>query len=168
MTFRTSPDRFAKEFNEVVPGAYRRITSDDVRDMYDCGLIGKYYSFGHKDIETVRAILRYEELRQKRIEKPPPNSISDIRTCRLCGIILPADPIGKYGRPKEYCSSCEPVRAKKRYQKWRRRRQARNTSSKYQLASGDKLFESLIKKKGERNITIGTGAPEINKKEFVI
>ena len=138
MTFRTSPARFAKEFNEVVPGAYRRITSDDVRDMHDCGLIGKYYYFGQNDIETVRAILLCEELRQKRIEKPSPNSESDIRTCRLCGMILPNEPIGKYGRPKEYCASCEPVRAKTRYRKWHARRQARNTLSKYQLASGDK------------------------------
>jgi len=122
MTFRTSPDRFAKDFNELVPGAYRRITSDDVRDMTDCGLIGKYYFYGHDAIETVRAILRYEELRQKRIEKQPSDSISDIRTCRLCGTILPIEPKGKYGRPKEYCASCEPVRTKKRYQKWRDRK----------------------------------------------
>jgi hypothetical protein len=124
MTFRTSPDRFAKEFNEVVPGAYRKITTQDILDMTACGLIGKYDCYPHNDIETVRAILRYEELRQKRIEKQPLNSISDIRTCRLCGIILPAEPIGKYGRPKEYCPSCEPVRAKKRYRKWRARRQS--------------------------------------------
>ena len=122
MTFRTSPNKFAEEFNQTVPGAYRRITPDDVRDMHDCGLIGKYYYFGQNDIETVRAILRYEELRRQRIEKQPSDSISDIRTCRLCGITLPAEPIGKYGRPKEYCASCEPVRAKKRYQKWRGRK----------------------------------------------
>ena len=124
MTFRTSPNKFAKEFNEVVPGAYRRITTQDVRDMTDCGLIGRYYFYGHDAIETVRAIIRYEELRQNRIEKQPLNSISDIRTCRLCGMILPTEPIGKYGRPKEYCASCEPARAKKRYQKWRGRRQS--------------------------------------------
>ena len=142
MTFRTSPDRFAKEFNEVVPGAYRRITTQDVRDMTDCGLIGRYSYYGHVDLENVRAILRYEELRQKRIEKPSPNSESDIRTCRLCGIILPVQPIGKYGRPKEYCASCEPVRSNTRYRKWRARRQAGNTRSKYQLASGDKYSSS--------------------------
>ena len=124
MTFRTSPDRFAKEFNEVVPGAYRKITAQDIVDMTACGLIGKYNCYPHNDIETIRAILRYEELRQKRIEKQPLNSISDIRTCRLCGIILPVQPIGKYGRPKEYCPSCEPVRAKARYRKWRNRKHA--------------------------------------------
>ena len=126
MTFRTSPDRFAREFNEVVPGVYRRITTQDILDMTACGLIGKYDCYPHNDIETVRAILRYEELRQKRIEKQPPNSMSDIRTCRLCGTILPANPIGKYGRPKEYCASCEPARSKTRYQKWRARRQVGN------------------------------------------
>ena len=124
MTFRTSPDRFAKDFNQMMPGAYRKITTQDILDMTACGLIGKYDCYPHNDIETVRAILRYEELRQKRIEKQPLDSISDIRTCRLCGIILPAEPIGKYGRPKEYCPSCEPVRAKKRYRKWRARRQS--------------------------------------------
>jgi hypothetical protein len=138
VTFRTSPDRFAKEFNEVVPGAYRKMTTQDIVDMTACGLIGKYNCYPHNDIETIRAILRCEELRQKRIEKPSPNSESDIRTCRLCGMILPNEPIGKYGRPKEYCASCEPVRAKTRYRKWHARRQARNTLSKYQLASGDK------------------------------
>jgi len=138
MTFRTNPDRFAKDFNAVVPGAYRRITPDDVRDMHDCDLIGRYYFYGHNDIETIRAILRYEELRKKRIEKRPLNSMSDIRTCRLCGMILPTEPIGKYGRPKEYCASCEPARSKTRYRKWRARRQAGNTPSKYQFVSGDK------------------------------
>ena len=88
MTLRTSPDRFAKEFNEVVPGAYRKITTQDILDMTACGLIGKYNCYPHNDIEIVRAILRYEELRQKRIEKQPSNSISNIRrqsgiNCRL-------------------------------------------------------------------------------------
>jgi hypothetical protein len=138
VTFRTSPNKFAEEFNQIVPGAYRRITTQDVRDMTDCGLIGRYSYYGHVDLENVRAILRYEELRRKRIEKQPSDSTSDSRTCRLCSIILPAVPIGKYGRPKEYCASCEPVRAKTRYRKWHARRQARNTLSKYQLASGDK------------------------------
>jgi hypothetical protein len=124
MTFRTSPNKFAEDFNEAVPGAYRRITTQDIVDMSECGLIGKYNCYPHNDIETVRAILRYEEIRQKSIEKQPSDSISNIRTCRLCGMILPPEPIGKYGRPKEYCPSCEPVRARKRYQKWRSRRQA--------------------------------------------
>ncbi len=49
---RTSPDRFAKEFNEVVPGAYRRITTHDVLDMTNCGLIGHYSYYGESDIRT--------------------------------------------------------------------------------------------------------------------
>jgi hypothetical protein len=140
MTFRTSPDKFAKEFNEVVPGAYRRIITQDILDMIACGLIGKYDCYPHNDLETVRAILRYEELRLKRIEKQPSNSISDMRTCRLCGMILPTKPMGKYGRPKEYCPSCEPARSKTRYHKWRVRRQACDTPSRYSLVLGDRHF----------------------------
>jgi hypothetical protein len=124
---RTSPDKFAEEFNRVVPGAYRRITTQDVLDMTNCGLIGKYDCYLHNDIETVRAVLQYEELRQKRIDKPQPQPqpISVTRACKICGSTLPVAPVGKYGRRKEYCAGCESSRLKLRYRKWRKTKQAK-------------------------------------------
>jgi len=53
-----SPDRFAAEFNAVVPGAYRKVDAEDVRCMTSCGLIGRYGHYYRSDLETVRAILR--------------------------------------------------------------------------------------------------------------
>lgn len=61
-----SPDRFAEWLNRVVP-AYRKITPEDARDLTECGLIGKYQYYGRADLETVRAILQYEQMREERI-----------------------------------------------------------------------------------------------------
>ena len=119
MTFRTSPDRFAKDFNEVVPGAYRQITTQDVRDMTDCGLIGRYNCYPRSDLETVRAILQYEQLRQRRIEKPQPSAIPYIRKCKICGKALSIKQCLKHGRKKEFCPNCESLRIGMRYRKWR-------------------------------------------------
>jgi hypothetical protein len=63
--FITSPDNFAKWFKSEVPGAYREITSQDIWDMTDCGIIGLYRYYGRQDLETVRAVLQYEQLWQK-------------------------------------------------------------------------------------------------------
>ncbi|MFC1985092.1 hypothetical protein ACFLUW_01650 [Chloroflexota bacterium] len=35
----TNPGKFAAWFNSVVIGAYRKITTQDIRDMETCGLI---------------------------------------------------------------------------------------------------------------------------------
>jgi hypothetical protein len=63
------PGEFAVRFNTTVPGAHRLVTADDIRELAHCGLIGRHGFFGHQDLETIRAILRYEQLRQKRLER---------------------------------------------------------------------------------------------------
>ena len=62
----TSPDKFAAVFTTTFPGAYRIVTVQDVRDMTECRLIGKYGEYyGRADLETVRCILQYEQMREK-------------------------------------------------------------------------------------------------------
>jgi hypothetical protein len=57
------PEKFAAKFNSTLPGAYRIITVNDIRQMAHCGLIGHHGFFERADLETVRGILRYEWLR---------------------------------------------------------------------------------------------------------
>jgi len=110
-----SPDRFAEWFNNVVPGAYRSITAQDIRDMTECGLVAHYGYYIRQDLETVRAILLYEQLRERRIQE---SCLQDTpKTCKSCGKLLP-DNEGSRGRPSEYCSECEPLRGRERYRKW--------------------------------------------------
>jgi hypothetical protein len=103
------------------PAACRKITSDGVCLMTECKLIGMYRFYGCQDMETVRAVLQYEQLRGHRPikqdkEKKPP-------CCKSCGQQLPPDPEVKFGRPKEYCNNCEPSRSKLRNRKWRKKKQ---------------------------------------------
>jgi len=63
------PEDFAAWFNKAIPGAYRSITAQDVQDMVTSGLIGRYGYYMQLDIETVRAILQYEQLRENRKKK---------------------------------------------------------------------------------------------------
>jgi hypothetical protein len=63
------PRRFAAKFNSAVPGAYRQVTVDDVKQMAHCGLIGRHGFFTREDLETVRGILRYEQLREQEAER---------------------------------------------------------------------------------------------------
>lgn len=118
-----SPDRFVAEFNQVVPGAYRSITVQDVRDMTTCSLIKQFGYYSRQDLETVRAILEYEQLRQKRIQGQSTEDKSELLKCKRCGQPLPYQQEAKKGRPREYCQQCESLRAKERYRKWRRKRQ---------------------------------------------
>jgi len=120
----TNPDRFASWFNSMVPGAYRQIAVDDVRDMTECGLIGKYRWYHHSDLETVRAVLQYEQLRGKRIEKSETKVVGHVPTCKRCGQPLSAPSQDKKGRHKEYCSGCESSRSTERSRRWRRKRVA--------------------------------------------
>lgn len=117
----TRPDKFADFFNAKVPGAYRQITVDDVRDMVDCGLIGKFDCFLNLDIETVRAILQYEQLRQNRQKRDEIRDKNGSIHCRGCGVVL-AKPDGKRGRPREFCDKCQPFTGRDRYLKWRGKR----------------------------------------------
>ncbi|HUU63048.1 MAG TPA: hypothetical protein VMX96_03905 [Dehalococcoidia bacterium] len=116
-----SPEKFAAEFNQVVPGAYRSITVQDIRDLTECGLIGKYGYYGRADLETVRAVLQYEQLRQNRQKKDEIRDSNGAIHCRRCGTLLTAKPNGKRGRPSEYCTDCEPFRGRERNRKWQRK-----------------------------------------------
>lgn len=114
----TRPDKFAAEVNAKLPGAHRQITVDDVRDMVACGLIGKFDCFLDLDLETVRAILQYEQLRQNRQKRVEIRDSEGIIQCRRCGVVL-TKPDGKRGRPHEYCPGCELFRVRERNKKWR-------------------------------------------------
>lgn len=111
MIVTASPNKFSSLFNDAVPGAYRSITAQDVIDLTGCGLIGKYKFYGSLDIETIRCILLYEELRLKRRQQYHSN-----RTCKRCGESLP-DVDGGRGRPREYWSECEKSRVRDRFTK---------------------------------------------------
>ena len=122
----TRPDKFAAEVNAKLPGAHRQISADDVRDMVACGLIGKFNWFLNLDLETVRAILQYEQLQQNCQKSDEIRDKNGSIHCRGCGVVL-AKPEGKKGRPREYCPGCESSRSTRRYQKWRRKMEvARN------------------------------------------
>ena len=117
-----SPKHFAQHFNEKVPGAWRKLTIADVFKLTELGLVKRhgYYS-PSQDLETVRAILAYEEWRQRQKEPTPiPEAQSKApRLCKGCGQPLPPAPEGKHGRPRAYCDTCEPMRVRLRYRKWR-------------------------------------------------
>lgn len=128
MQLITNPQKFAAWFNAKVPGAYRQITVDDVKDMVACGLIGKFDCFLDLDLETVRAILQYEQLRQNRQKRDEIRNDDGVIHCRRCGVVL-ARPKAKSGRPNEYCADCEPFRGRERYRKWRQKQTTPNVKT---------------------------------------
>jgi hypothetical protein len=69
MRLIVKPEDFAAWFNKAIPGAYRSITTQDIQDMVTSGSIGHYGYYMQLDIETVRAILQYEQLRENRKKK---------------------------------------------------------------------------------------------------
>lgn len=123
MQLITNPQKFADFFNAKVPGACRQVTVDDIRDVTTCGLIGKYREYIRLDIETFRAVLQYEQLRQNRQKRDEIRDSDGSIRCRSCGVVL-ARPGGRRGRPNEYCADCEAFRGRERYRKWRRKIEA--------------------------------------------
>jgi hypothetical protein len=121
--FITSSKAFAEWFNTKIPDAYREITTDDVRFMTECNLIGRHRFYGRLDGETIRGVLQYEQLRQKRIQEQATEDESEQLKCKRCGQPLTYQHKAKKGRRREYCQQCESSRVKERYQKWRRKRQ---------------------------------------------
>ena len=111
-------EQFVEWFHRVVPGAYREITTEDVQDMTQCELIGRHGEYLRLDIEIVRCVLLYEQLRENRQKKDEIRDKNGSIHCRRCGVVL-AKPDGKRGRPHEYCSSCEVFRGRERNWKWR-------------------------------------------------
>jgi hypothetical protein len=122
--FITSPKAFAEWSNEKYPGTSCRITPEDVNDMTACGIIHRYgYYSVSMDGETVRGVLQYEQLRQKRMKKQTAEDKSEPQKCKRCGQPLTYQQEARKGRRREYCQQCESSRVKERYQKWRRKRQ---------------------------------------------
>jgi hypothetical protein len=120
-----SPEKFVIWVNSTMPDAHRHISIQDIKDMTECRLIGRYGYLGRTDLETIRAVLKYEKLRQQRIERPPIGAASPVRNCKLCGKALPVENDVKHGRPREYCSVCESSRLRERHRKWRLKRAVR-------------------------------------------
>ena len=116
----SNPARFAGLFNLKYPGASRKITTDDVHLMAECGLIGKYGCFLRQDLETARGILQYEQMRDSRSRHQDNGENSPI--CKICGQPLPLNPDGNPGLPREYCLKCESQRNRERQKKLRRSR----------------------------------------------
>ena len=85
--FITGPDDFAQWFNEKIPDACRKITSDDVSLLTDCKLIGRYNHYIRQDLETVRAVLQYEQLREETIGQNAA-TVNRVFTCKRCGQAL--------------------------------------------------------------------------------
>jgi len=61
--------KLATRFNSLFPGAHRKVTADDVREMASCGLIGRHGYYEQLDLHTINGILRYELLRAQRLAK---------------------------------------------------------------------------------------------------
>jgi len=95
-----------------------------VRDMTTCGSIGKYGYYGNLDVEMVRCVLLYEQLRQNRQKRDEIRDSEGLMHCRRCGVALVAKPKAKRGRPSQYCAECQPFKRRERYKKWRRKTKA--------------------------------------------
>jgi hypothetical protein len=79
------------------------------------------WQYYHLDIEIVRAVLQYEQLRQNRQNREEIRDVDGVIHCRQCGVVLDVKPSDKRGRPKEYCPECEATRGRERYRKWQNR-----------------------------------------------
>jgi hypothetical protein len=116
--FITSPEKIVEWFRLEVLGAYRNLTSQDIQDMINCGLIGRYGFYIRQDLETVSVVLQYDQLRQNRIQKFSKEDKAQPPKCKSCGQPLIYQHEAKKGRWREYCQQFESSRVKERYQKW--------------------------------------------------
>ena len=116
----TCPKKFAALFNEKYVGANRRVTVEDVICMTSCKLICRHDYYLRDDLEIVRGVLEYEQMREKQSAREYNENKLESRKCKMCGQQLPLEPEAKGGRPKEYCSECELFRSKERKKKSRR------------------------------------------------
>ena len=120
--FITSPDKFAALFNEKYVGANREISAEDVIYMTRCKLICRHGYYIRDDLEMVRGVLEYEQIRGQRSAQQSTDDELKPRKCKMCGHALPVELEDKTGRPKEYCPECESFRNKERKGKSRRHR----------------------------------------------
>ena len=118
----TSPRKFASLFNEKYIGANRQITVEDVICMTSCKLICRHDYYLRDDLEIVRGVLEYEQMREQRSAQEPADNKLEPPKCKMCGQPLPPHHVGKRGRPLQYCQGCQSSRAKERYRKWRKRK----------------------------------------------
>ena len=130
MQLVTNPDRFATLFNMKFPDAYRRITAEDVENLSRCELIHKYgYYHLAQDGKTIMGILEYEQMREKQSANQNKEDEQEPPICKMCEQPLPTQSEGKKGRPREYCSSCEPFRNKERYRTLREKKRRHRVGS---------------------------------------
>ena len=116
---------FAKWFNVRCPGAYRKITGEDVRDLVACGLIHRYGHYSRvEDGKIILAILQYEHLREHRSDTE--DKEKNFPICKRCGQLFTQKLGSKNGRPKEYCTDCEGPRNRERQKLSRERRRKLN------------------------------------------
>lgn len=132
----SNPQKFALLFNRMVPGAYRKLTVDDVRKLTELGLVGRYGYYCSDDRWTVIGILQWEQYREGRGGMSARNTSHDHdqRTCKGCSKPLPplADEV-RPGRRGEYCRDCEPYRLRLRK---RRSREKKKMSQKIKQKFG--------------------------------
>ena len=89
----TDPERFAEWFNMSYRGAYRRVSVEDIRDMTECGLICRSRCYSpSQDGETIHAVLRYEQMRQKRSAKLLNECEPEQPSCKMCSQPLSPEP----------------------------------------------------------------------------
>jgi hypothetical protein len=119
--FITSPEKFAALFNEKYVGANREITAEDVICMTRCKLICRHGYYIRDDLEMVRGVLEYEQLRRQKPAQQSTDNKIKLRKCKICGRALPLKPESRGGRPRDYCPDCESFRDKERKRKSRRR-----------------------------------------------
>ena len=116
----TSLKMFADWFNVTYRGAHRNVSVEDIREMTECGLIGRYrYYSPSQDGEIIRGILQYEQMREKRTTQETTDDKEEPPKCIMCGKELVFKKTVKTGRPKQYCNECEPNRGLDRYRKWK-------------------------------------------------
>jgi len=83
-----NPEKFTAWFNTSYPDACRRITPEDIIEMTACGLIHRYRYYCEST--TVRGVLPYEQMREKRIGRDEAKVFNIQPTCKGCGQPLPA------------------------------------------------------------------------------
>ena len=118
----TSPRKFASLFNEKYIGANRRVTVEDIICMTSCKLIGRHDYYLRDDLEIVRGILEYEQIRERNAAQRFTDNKFEPRKCKMCDQPLPPQMEGKRGRPIQYCQGCQPHRVTERYRKWQKRK----------------------------------------------
>ncbi len=97
--FINNTEAFIDFFKMKFPDMCRKLTVDNVRLMTECSLIGRYKYYLRQDLEIVRRILHFEELREHRSAQQDKEKKSPC--CKSCGQPLPPNSEGKLGQMKK-------------------------------------------------------------------